>query len=92
MLVKYYLSDNIKAPFEDLALQNAWAALNIYILYQSKCIQIAMCRLPCLNLCVRDNLPCADCPIEAYKLSLKAVDVGEHCRLFVTCRDLGLKM
>ena len=27
MLVKYYLSDNIKAPFEDftLGLQNAWA-------------------------------------------------------------------
>ena len=27
MLVKYYLSDNIKAPFEDFALglQNAWA-------------------------------------------------------------------
>ena len=27
MLVKYYLSDNIKAPFEDFALgrRNAWA-------------------------------------------------------------------
>ena len=27
MLVKYYLSDNINAPFEDfaLSLQNAWA-------------------------------------------------------------------
>ena len=27
MLVKYYLSDNIKAPFENfaLSLQNAWA-------------------------------------------------------------------
>ena len=27
MLVKYYLSDNIKAPFENFALnlQNAWA-------------------------------------------------------------------
>ena len=25
MLVKYYLSNNIKAPFEDFALQNAWA-------------------------------------------------------------------
>ena len=29
MLVKYYLSDNIKAPFENftLDLRNAWAAL-----------------------------------------------------------------
>ena len=29
MLVKYYLSDNIKVPFEDFALglRNAWAGL-----------------------------------------------------------------
>ena len=47
VLVKYYLSDNIKALFEDfvLGLQNAWAGLQPMLMPSglSYVIMLAMC-------------------------------------------------